>query len=289
MPYIDLHLHSHYSDGVFSPAELIHMAAEKSLAAVAICDHDNIDATDEAMAAAQKAGIEYLAGVELSTVFGEFQDLHLLGYGFDHQHPRLRQALREFQDYRTIRNRKIMANINRQLTEEGREPLHFEAVRKGSQGTLGRPHIAGELIRLGYVQDMIAAFDRYLKPCNEPKRFFPAPEAIALVLEAGGAPVLAHPCLITKDLRLLDEICRQLVAAGLAGLEAYSSSASQEETAQLITLARRQGLIITGGSDFHNAEAGLAVGTGRGHLKVPYQCLQELRTYLEQKQESRVH
>ena len=106
MQYIDLHLHSHYSDGVFSPAELVRMAVENNLAAVAICDHDNIDAADEAIDAADIAGIETLTGVELSTVFGEFQDMHLLGYGFDHHHPRLKQALREFQDFRAVRNRK---------------------------------------------------------------------------------------------------------------------------------------------------------------------------------------
>ncbi|MBN2428740.1 MAG: PHP domain-containing protein [Deltaproteobacteria bacterium] len=289
MPYVDLHLHSHYSDGQSSPTELIRMAAENDLAAVAICDHDNVDATDEAIAAADRAGIEILTGVELSTVFGQFQDLHLLGYGFDHHHPHLRQALREFQDFRATRNRRIMENINRLLLEEGRKPLDFATIRNRTRGALGRPHVAGELVRLGYVKDMGEAFSRYLHPCNEPKRFLPTPEAISLVLEAGGVPVLAHPYLITKSRGLLDELCQNLVPEGLEGLEAYSSSSTQEETAQLITLARRHGLIVTGGSDFHNLESGLMIGTGWGNLRVPYQCLKDLRRQLAQKKESRVH
>ena len=112
MRYVDLHLHSNYSDGVCTPRELIHKAAEKNLAAVAICDHDNIEAVDEALHEGALAGIEVLSGVEFSTVYGEFQDLHLLGYGFDHHDPKLNQALKEFQDFRETRNYKIMNNIN---------------------------------------------------------------------------------------------------------------------------------------------------------------------------------
>ena len=92
MQCIDLHLHSYYSDGVFAPAELLRMAAETNLAAVAICDHDNIDAVEEALDAANRFEMDFLTGVELSTMYGEFQDLHLLGYGFDHHNPRLKQA-----------------------------------------------------------------------------------------------------------------------------------------------------------------------------------------------------
>ena len=265
------------------------MAAENDLDAVAICDHDNIDATEEAMAAAGRARIEILTGVELSTVFGQFQDLHLLGYGFDHQHPHLRQALGEFQDFRAARNRKIMDNINQLLIQEGHRPLDFDAVRNRTRGALGRPHVAGELVRLNYVRDMGEAFERYLHPCNEPKRFLPTPEAISLVREAGGVAVLAHPYLITKNRGVLDELCQKLAPAGLEGLEAYSAGSTQEETAQLITLARRHGLIVTGGSDFHNLESGLMIGTGWGNLRVPYQCLKDLRGLIAQKKESRVH
>jgi len=277
MRYIDLHLHSHYSDGVLAPAELIRLASEKNLAAVAICDHDNIEAADEAIAAADRSGIEILSGVELSTVFGEFQDMHLLGYGFDHHHPRLQQALREFQDYRTGRNRKILNNLNQLLTEEGRTPLDFEAIRSQTRGALGRPHLAAALIREGYARDVGDAFVRYLHPCNEPKRFLPTAEAIILILEAGGVPVLAHPQLVTRDMRLLEELCQELIPEGLAGLEAYSSGTTQDETAQFITLARRHGLIVTGGSDFHGLENGVAIGIGRGNLRVPYACLEEIR------------
>ncbi len=280
MRYVDLHLHSHYSDGLSTPRELIRMAAEKNLAAVAICDHDNVDATDEVFSEGALAGIEVLTGVELSTVFGEFQDLHLLGYGFDHHNLKLKQALKEFQDFRATRNFKIMDNINHLLAEKGRKPLDFEEVRSQARGAMGRPHVARALIRQGYAKDLSDAFNRYLHPCNEPKRFFPTPEAIALILSAGGVPVLAHPHLITRDMRILEDLCQKFIPEGLAGLEAWSSGTTCNETQQFITLARRRGLIVTGGSDFHGFDPDvLALGTGRGNLRVPYQCVEEIKNF----------
>lgn len=284
MPYVDLHIHSHYSDGMSTPRELIRMAAEKNLAAVAICDHDNIDATDEALYGGALAGIEVLTGVELSTVFGEFQDLHLLGYGFDHHNPELKQALKKFQDFRVTRNLKIMDNINRLLAAEGRKILDFNEIRSQARGALGRPHVAQALIRQGCARDVSDAFNRYLHPCNEPKYFFPTPEAIALILSAGGVPVLAHPHLITRDMRVLDDLCQKFIPEGLAGIEAWSSGATRNETDQFITLARRRGLIVTGGSDFHGFDPDtLMLGTGRGNLRIPYRCVEEIKQFREER------
>jgi 3',5'-nucleoside bisphosphate phosphatase len=284
MLYVDLHIHSHYSDGISTPRELILMAAEKKLAAVAICDHDNIEATDEALSEGARAGIEVLTGVELSTVYGEFQDLHLLGYGFDHHNSKLKQTLKEFQDFRETRNFKIMDNINHLLAEKGHRPLDFEEIRSQAQGTMGRPHVARALIRQGYARDFSDAFHRYLHPCNEPKRFFPTPEAIALILSAGGVPVLAHPHLITRDIRILDDLCQKFIPEGLAGIEAWSSGSTRDETERFITLARRRGLIVTGGSDFHGFDPDvLALGTGRGNLRVPYQCVEEIKNFRKER------
>ena len=283
MRYVDLHLHSFYSDGVFTPRELIRMAAEKNLAGVAICDHDNIEATDEALCEGALTGIEVISGVELSTVFGEFQDLHLLGYGFDHHNPEFKKALREFQDFREKRNYKIMDNINHLLAEEGKTPLNFDEIRSKARGALGRPHVAQALVSQGYARDVSDAFERYLHPCNEPKRFFPTPEAIALILSAGGVPVLAHPNLVTRDMKKLDNLCQELIPQGLAGIEVWSSGTTREESEKFITLARKRALIVTGGSDFHGFDTdALMLGTGRGNLRIPYSCMEEIKQFQEE-------
>lgn len=282
MSYVDLHIHSHYSDGVFSPKDLIRMAVEKHLTALAICDHDNIQATDEALREGAAAKIEVLTGVELSTVHRNYEDLHLLGYNFDHHDTKLTNALQRFQTCRETRTLKIMNNINQRLAEEGKQPLDFAFIRSQAQGALGRPHIARALIREGYVRDVPDAFERYLRLCNEPKHFFPAAEALELILGAGGVPVLAHPYLLTRDMKKLEALCLELIPQGLKGIEAWSSGATADETAQFITLARRHGLIVTGGSDFHGFDADtLTIGTGRGNLRVPYQCVKEIRQECE--------
>ncbi len=279
--YIDLHLHSTCSDGVHPPEEVLRLAAEAGLAAVSLSDHDNIDGIDAAMAAGQRLGVEVISGVELSVVWESFQDIHLLGYGFDHHHPGLKRSLKEFQDFREKRNELIVGRVNEKLVAEGREPIDFEAVRALAGGTVGRPHIARALMDKGHAGGPEDAFKRYLVPCNVAKRFFPINEAIDLVRQAGGVTVLAHPPFITADrsefLRLLDAF----LALGLDGVEAYNTGATNDEIDWYITEARRRHLIVTGGSDYHGIEgAGIVIGGGRGNLKVPYACLEEIRARL---------
>ena len=125
---------------------------------------------------------------------------------------------------------------------------------------------------------MEEAFKKYLVPCNEPKRFFPVEEAIQLIHSAGGCTVLAHPTFINMDQETLVGFLHQLIAMGLDGLEAYNSGANNDQVDYFITLARRLGLIVTGGSDFHQPqEGGITIGAGRGNLKIPYQCVEEIK------------
>lgn len=282
MRYVDLHLHSTCSDGVHPPAEVVRMAARVGLAAVSLCDHDNIDGIDAAFAAGEEFGVEVLPGVELSVVWESLEDIHLLGYGFDHHHPELRQALQDFQQFREGRNEKIVARVNEKLGREGKPFIAFERVLELAGGTVGRPHIAMALQEKGNVRSAEEAFQQYLVPCNVPKRFFPAGEAIDLVRRAGGIAVLAHPPFISGDradiLRLLDA----LVPLGLAGVEAWNSGATNDEIDWTLTQARRRGLIVTGGSDYHGIEGGeIVIGGGRGNLRVPYSCIDEIRAAVE--------
>ncbi len=279
---VDLHLHSTFSDGVLTPTQLVAEAAILGLRAIALADHDNVDGIPEALVAGQQYGVEIISAVELSTLWREFDgrelnDLHLLGYAFNYENAALQEALGEFRNFRAGRSERILANINLRLMAEDLQPLDFVDVRKRAGGTLGRPHIGQALVAAGCVPNMEEAFVRYLVPCNEPKRFFPIEEAIRLIHDAGGCAVLAHPPFIDVSDALLPKLLDEFIALGLDGLEAYSSSAGNNGIDRYITMARRKNLIVTGGSDFHQPiKGGVVMGTGRGNLKIPYRCVEEI-------------
>jgi predicted metal-dependent phosphoesterase TrpH len=282
--YVDLHLHSTCSDGVHPPAEVVRLAKAAGLSAIALSDHDNVDGIDEAIAAGAELGMEVLSGVELSVLWEQYQDIHLLGYGFDHHDGALRAALREFQEFREGRNERIVERINARLAEEGRAPIDFERVRALAGGTVGRPHIALALIEQGHVRTTEEAFQRYLVPYNVAKRFFPIAEAIDLMHRAGGVTVLAHPPFITNDRRAFERLLDTFVPLGLEGIEAWNSGSSNADIDWYITAARRRGLLVTGGSDYHGIEGGeVQVGRGRGNLKIPYACVEEIRAALQRR------
>lgn len=276
---VDLHLHSTFSDGVLTPTELVAEAAAIGLRAIAIADHDNVDGIPEAIRAGEECGIEIIPGVELSVVWDEYQDLHLLGYGFDYLNGPLKEALSEFRNFRAGRSQRILDNINQKLETEGRPQIDFSEITKRAGGTIGRPHIGQALLEAGYVKTMDEAFTSYLVPCNEPKRYFPMDEAIKMIHDAGGCTVLAHPPFIRVDDKTLEELLHEFIAMGLDGIEAYNSGATNDAVDRYITLGRRLGLIVTGGSDFHQPmDGGVVMGLGRGNLKIPYHCVEEIKS-----------
>jgi hypothetical protein len=276
---VDLHLHSTFSDGVLTPTELVARAAGLGVRAIAVADHDNVDGVSEVMAAGAVAGVEVLSAVELSVVWREHQDIHLLGYDLDHCDADLCRALRDFRAFRANRSRQILAKVNERLEEHGRAPLNFGEVNALAGGTMGRPHIGQALLNAGYVRSMEEAFQRYLVPCNVPKRYFPIDEAIAMVHAAGGCAVLAHPPFIKVSEKELEKLVDDFIDMGLDGLEVYNSGADNATIDRHLTLARRRNLVVTGGSDFHRDEpGGIDLGLGRGNLRIPYSCVEEIRT-----------
>ena len=274
-------MHSTCSDGTLAPAVLVAEAAAIGLRAIALADHDNIDGIPAALAAGAALGVEVVTGVELSVVWDELNDLHLLGYAFDPAHPALSEALGEFRAFRANRSRMILERINARLAEERRAPLSFADVMARAGGTLGRPHIGQELLAAGYARTMEEAFTRYLVPCNVPKRYFPIDEAIALIHAAGGCAVLAHPMFIPVEDHLLGPLVDTFIALGLDGMECWCGGADNATVDRQLTMARRKGLIATGGSDFHQPGAGPSLGCGLGNLKIPYRCVEELREQAE--------
>jgi len=263
---VDLHLHSTASDGKFSPSELVAMALERNLLVMAITDHDTTEGIDEALEAARGTGLEVIPGVEISCDVPH-EEVHLLGYYLDHHHPALQGKLRAMRDARLQRAKGILAR----LAALG-FPLPWEMVAElAGEGSIGRPHIARAMLKMGHVASTDEAFALYIGR-NGPayvERYRISPlDAVSLVKLARGLPVLAHPLKVTQFLP-------ELAEGGLVGLEVYYNGYSPEDIRELATLARKFDLIPTGGSDFHGP--GVLGIVGMGGVWVPVESVERLR------------
>lgn len=280
MNLIDLHSHSTASDGSLSPREVVAQAHKAGLTALALTDHDTIEGLDEAILAGQELGLTVIPGVEISIqgdeLLGKPASLHVLGLWVDRRHPGLLAGLTTLQEARARRNPQIVRKFN-----ELGIPLTLEEVATHAGGQLiGRPHFAQALLERGLVRDRGEAFGRYLAAGAQayvPKYRFPPAEGIALLRAAGGLPVLAHPGLLKLPHFDLESLARRLMGMGLEGLEALYSEHDSATRLGLTRLAARLGLVVSGGSDFHGrAKPEIALGTGRGDLRVPASLLTAL-------------
>ncbi len=264
----DLHLHTRFSDGTYTPDELAGEASRFGLRAVALTDHDTVEGCGPMAEACQRLGLEFIPGCELTAQTETGTELHILAYYLQIEHPRL---LTELGHYQTVRQQRIWQMVAR-LNELG-VPLQAEAVFAiaGCRAP-GRPHIARALVAGGFCKSSDEAFDRYLK-MNRPawvgKAKMSAPEAIALIHEAGGVAVMAHP-----GLNRCDDVIPRLAAAGLDGLECLHSRHSSADSERYRTIAARHSLLLTGGSDCHGMNKGEPL---IGSVKIPYQWVERLR------------
>ena len=263
----DLHLHTRFSDGTDTPQRVVELAKAAGLSAMALTDHDNVDAIAIAAPAAQQHGVELIPGVEMSASAGD-EDVHLLGFYLDVEHPGLRQHLAEQQARRVQRVHEMV----RRLQQAGVRIEADEVFATAGKGTVGRPHLARVLLRRGYVTTMAEAFQKYLGPDNP--GFVPGSplmprQVIQVIRASGGVPVLAHPIHLKRD-----ELIEQLVKDGLAGIEAYHADHDPAAVRRYELMADRLGLVKTGGSDYHGtSKEGRPVGTSR----VPYALVEALR------------
>lgn len=284
MKYIDLHIHSTCSDGTFTPARLAAYAAEKGLAAFALTDHDTTDGLAEAAEAARLHSIEFVPGIEFSTDY-QGHDIHIVGLDIDPAQAELSEKLRYFRQNRDLRNEEMLSL----LRTVGGFDLTIEDLKTayGQDTVITRAHFGRWLFEHGHVKSISEAFDRYLgdgRPCFVEKKKTRPVTAIRLILGAGGIPILAHPLLYRLSDEELERLIRDLKAEGLMGLEAIYSSNTGLDESKMRRLARRYGLKISGGSDFHGKNKPLIdLGSGRGNLKIPYEVLEELRTAKESK------
>jgi len=249
---IDLHIHSTFSDGVYTPAEIVDLAKSQGVSAIAITDHDTAAGTDEAMRRGAEIGIEVISGIEISSWYGDIS-MHILGYRFQHADAKFNSRLKLLQDGREIRNSRIMENLNRLGIRVDIEEL----LQYSEYGQTGRPHIARLLVDKGVAKSVDVAFKHYLGrgAAAYAERFkFSAQDAIAMIREADGVAVLAHPASLDPSLRSISSLLKDLQKIGLGGVEVYYPSHSQKAVKGLVNLAEDYGLLLTGGSDFHDPE-----------------------------------
>jgi predicted metal-dependent phosphoesterase TrpH len=273
---VDLHTHTTASDGSLTPRQLVAEAKRLGLRAVAISDHDTITGVEEGLAAGRELDFEVVAGVELSTDFRD-KTLHLLGYLFDPRHAPFAEKLAWAQEQRELRNARMVQRFR----DLGVEMTLAEVEAEAGGGLIGRPHFAALLVKKGAVASFDDAFRIYLSRSGKaylPKIRFSAPEAIGLIRDAGGLPVLAHPMLIGWTPLEIDDAIGELQAMGLAGVEALYTEHNPAQVAILLDIAHRRGLLTTGGSDYHGAaKPDTQLGRGRGDLAVPYAWLEAMK------------
>lgn len=278
MKTVDLHVHSNKSDGSFSPEELVSYAIEKGLSAFALSDHDTTEGIEAAVRAAKGTGIEVIPAIEFSTEY-EGKDIHILGLYIDYSGKEFKKYLKDFQDSRDLRNRKMCGR----LTEHG-VPVTYEEMREYFPGSvLTRAHYAKYMWEKGFVKSMSEAFDRYIgdhAPCFLPREKVTPMQAVELILRAGGVPILAHPVLYHLSDERLDKLVAQLKGVGLVGIEAIYSTYTSSEERQMRALADKYDLLISGGSDFHGTtKPNLDLGCGYGKLCIPYDILENIKEY----------
>ena len=264
---IDLHTHSTASDGELPPADLVRLAIERGLSVIALTDHDSCDGIDVAIEAARGTRLEVIPGVELSCDVSQ-SEVHMLGYFVDGHDAHFQSMLDKFREVRFGRAEKM----TKKLAALG-APISFERVKQiAGDGSIGRPHVAQALLEAGHVATVTEAFDKYIGR-NGPayvERFRLTPEdAVSLILQAGGVPVLAHPREVTSWVE-------PLVKVGLIGLEVHYGMYDDPTKAELARIARQYGLVATGGSDFHGLNK-MGHMSGLGETYVPPEVVAKLR------------
>ena len=271
--FIDLHVHTTASDGTLTPEQVVQLAKQTGLAALAITDHDTTAGVPEALETGRELEIEVIAGVELSVVHERCGSLHILGYYIDPRHPDLGEKLEAMRDGRDERNLEILEKL-RQLGMQ--LDLHKVKARAGGQ-VIGRPHMAQELLALGHVSSIKEAFDRFLargKPAYAERKRMTPPEAIQRIRNASGVAVLAHPGLLPLATDALETELAELAEQGIQGLEVHYPEHSPADTRRFLELAKKHNLVITGGTDFHGDNK---PDIKLGQNQVPLELLENLR------------
>lgn len=283
---VDFHSHTVHSDGTLTAAQLVELAKQKGIKALALTDHDTTSGLEEAMAAGERLGVELIPGIEISVVYDP-GTMHILGYFIDHRAEKLQKAIRRLQEDRNERNPQIVTKLN----ALGMNITLEEVEQESGGGQVGRPHFARVLVKRGYVRDFEEAFEKYLSknaPAYVDKRRVSPEDGIRMIREAGGIAVLAHPKLLrARRPREFDEVLDRLVASGLGGIEAYSSCQNEQEARQFRAAGEARHIFVTGGSDFHGDNKGeVELGNMGDWARLGYELVEAMRAHLKLKKVS---
>lgn len=275
---IDLHTHSTASDGSLTPSELVAAAGQAGLAAIALTDHDTTMGLSEAVQAGREAGIEVVPGCELSVDY-QHGHMHLLGLWIPERPTRLNQVLQELRRDRHNRNERIVEK----LRGLGIDISYQEVTEVAGGDAVGRPHLAKVLVEKGVVPSVDQAFATYLGAGGKayvPKKKLAPQQGIQVLLDEGATVILAHPFSLDLSPRELEAELLTFISWGLHGLEAYYSEHSTKQTTTFLGLAAKLGLLVSGGSDFHgDVKPGIALGSGTGDLRIPYDLLEAMKAH----------
>ena len=265
--FADLHLHTNFSDGTYSPEELVAQAAKHQLAAIALTDHDTVEGCERAARACSLAAIEFITGTEL-TAEQNGNEIHILGYFVDTKNPKLLSEIAKFQAVRQDRVREMAARLNALGI-----PLNAgDVFALANCRSPGRPHVARAMVKAGLCGSLDEAFERFLKknrPAWVPKMKMSALTGIELIHQAGGLAVMAHP-----GLNRTDEVIPDLAEAGLDGIECFHTKHSATVSAHYLAIAEKFNLLVTGGSDCHGMSKGRPL---IGTVRLPYQHVEKLK------------
>jgi len=269
----DLHIHTTFSDGSYKPEEIIDMAQKKDFKTIAISDHDTLDGINPALEYASNKDIEVIPAIEFSTFEGK-AEIHILGYFIDHEDDYLRKIVKKIFDSRKIRAQKMVELLNKQNIDI----TYNEVKNMASDDYIGRPHIAKLMIKKGYINEMKDAFtDQYIgnggKAYVEKYKLSPV-EAIDLILNTGGIPVLAHPVFINHGEAMDKQDIKKLKDTGLLGLEVYHSKHNEKTIEYYKNIAQELDLLITGGSDFHGENS---PGVNLGDIRLSNEHIDKLK------------
>jgi 3',5'-nucleoside bisphosphate phosphatase len=288
---IDLHIHSTASDGTLTPAEILVLAENLHLRAISITDHDTVEGNRDLLHKGVSHSINFLTGVEISAfpppLFPVFGSFHILGYGININDNALNHTLTLLQDARKNRNPHIIRKLNALGIK-----VDLNQVRQFSgKCQLGRPHIAQYLVHEGFVHSIDEAFEKYLgkgKAAYVEKFRISSQDAIKLILDAGGLPVLAHPYLLKLEKGVdFEELVAELKSFGLKGIEIHYPEHPPEAVRFYGRIAKKYNLIITGGTDFHgDIKPEIKLGSGLGNLFVPYELYENIINILNRDYDS---
>ena len=256
---LDLHIHTIASDGSLTPTQVVQLARKKGFSLIAVTDHDTMGGVAEALEAGKKYNVDVVPGVEISS--GVTLEVHMLGYGISPDHPVMKAMMEDMRAARVERMERIIENLQKMGV-----PITVEEVEAVAGGAIGRPHIAQVLIAHGLVPDVRTAFREYIgvgAKAYVERRKMTSEQVIANIRDAGGVPVLAHGGLLRISEVELNQWIDSMAKKGLMGLECYHNAHTPQMERLLRAAAERNGLLVTGGSDFHGASRpDVEMGTG---------------------------